>query len=148
MKYRRSVFHAFPLGLVFSFCTLAGTTSYAGGNALHNEGKTKLEKRHSMEQTKRSVRTERGIASWYGGTFHGKKTASGEVFDKNAFTLASRTLPLGTWVRVKNPVTNVEVEAKVNDHGPYVSGRIADLSHGLAKKLGITGVGYVVITVL
>ncbi len=92
-----------------------------------------------------------GLASWYGGAlFHGSFTASGERFDDRKHTLAHLTLPMGTEVLVENPETGVALYAKVNDCGPFVKGRIADLSYGLAKKLGITGKGVstVVITVL
>jgi rare lipoprotein A len=100
----------------------------------------------------RYVQDERqlGKVSWYGGNFHGKTTASGEVFNKNAFTLAHLTLPMGTRVLVENPDTGVAFQARVNDCGPYVKGRIADLSYGLAKHLGLmkAGIGKVIITVL
>lgn len=92
-----------------------------------------------------------GLASWYGGPeFHGAFTASGERFDETKHTIAHLTLPMGTKVLVKNPETGTAVHAKVNDCGPFIKGRIADLSYGLAKKLGIAGKGVstVVITVL
>src|SRR5574337_601827 len=60
------------------------------------------------------------IASWYGGLFHGKKTASGEIFDMNKLTAASKTLPLGTHLLVENPATGASCVFKVNDRGPYV----------------------------
>ena len=100
----------------------------------------------------RYVQDERqtGQASWYGGDFHGKATASGEVFNKNSLTIAHLTLPMGTRVLVENPSTGVAVQARVNDCGPFVKGRIADLSQGLAQYLGImkAGTGKVIITVL
>jgi rare lipoprotein A len=100
----------------------------------------------------RYVRSEQqvGLASWYGNEFHGLRTASGERFDEHGNTLAHLTLPMGTKVLVENPETGAAVYAKVNDCGPFVKDRIADLSYGLAKKLGIIGkgVGTVVITVL
>lgn len=100
----------------------------------------------------RYVQDERqiGQASWYGGEFHGRLTASGEVFNKNALTIAHLTLPMGTRVLVENPDTGVTMEARVNDCGPFVRGRIADLSEGLAKHLGMlkAGTGKVIITVL
>lgn len=91
-----------------------------------------------------------GIASWYGNEFHGRKTASGETFDQNAFTLASLTIPMGALVMVKNLLTGKEVRAKVNDCGPYTGNRIADLSKGLAKYLGIfqDGTGPVSVRIL
>lgn len=92
-----------------------------------------------------------GLASWYGGSeFHGSRTASGERFDDRKHTIAHLTLPMGTEVLVENPETGAIAYARVNDCGPFVKGRIADLSHGLAKKLGVLkqGVSTVVITVL
>jgi rare lipoprotein A (peptidoglycan hydrolase) len=100
----------------------------------------------------RYVQDERqiGKASWYGGIFHGRATASGEVFNKHALTIAHLTLPMGTRVLVENPDTGVAIQARVNDCGPFVKGRIADLSQGLARYLGIlkAGTGRVIITVL
>jgi rare lipoprotein A (peptidoglycan hydrolase) len=91
-----------------------------------------------------------GQASWYGGDFQGKVTKSGEVFNKNALTIAHLTLPMGTRVLVENPDTGVVVQARVNDCGPHVEGRIADLSQALARHLGLmkSGTGKVIITVL
>lgn len=91
-----------------------------------------------------------GEASWYGGVFHGRETASGEIFNKNAYTLAHLTLPMGTEVFVENPQNGIKIHARVTDCGPYIKGRIADLSAALAKKLKIwgPGKGRVVITVL
>lgn len=86
-----------------------------------------------------------GKVSWYED---GETTSSGESFDKNANTLAHLTLPMGTEVIVENPQTGRTVYARVNDCGPYVKGRIADLSKGLAQKLGITGVDKVIIHVI
>jgi len=76
-----------------------------------------------------------GTASYYGGRFHGRKTASGERFNQNAMTAAHKTLPLGTKVRVTNLRNGETVEVKINDRGPYVKGRIIDLSKGAARKL-------------
>lgn len=78
-----------------------------------------------------------GRASWYGPGFHGKKTASGERFDQNDLTAAHRTLPLGSEVTVKNPENGREVEVQINDRGPYVKGRVIDLSSKAADHLGI-----------
>jgi rare lipoprotein A len=76
-----------------------------------------------------------GIASWYGVPFHGRTTASGETYDMNGFTIAHKTLPLGTFVKLRNPVNGIEAVAIVNDRGPYIKGRDFDLSWALAKKL-------------
>ena len=87
------------------------------------------------------VASQDGVASWYGPGFHGKKTASGETFDQYAMTAAHRKLPLGTQVRVTNLRNGREVEVEINDRGPYVQGRIIDLSKAAAQKLGLLDPG-------
>lgn len=84
---------------------------------------------------------QKGLASWYGKDFHGKKTANGEVYDMYAMTAAHKTLPLGTWVRVENKVNDKKVTLRINDRGPFVAGRIIDLSYTAAQKLDIVGPG-------
>jgi len=84
---------------------------------------------------------QRGIASWYGKDFHGKKTSNGEIYNMYALTAAHKTLPLGTFVRVHNLENNRRVEVRVNDRGPFVRGRIIDLSYTAAQKIGIVGPG-------
>ncbi len=76
-----------------------------------------------------------GIASWYGKKFHGRPTASGEIYDMYALTAAHRTLPLGTIVRVTSLRTNKQVKVKVNDRGPFVKGRIIDLSFAAFNEI-------------
>ena len=80
---------------------------------------------------------ERGLASWYGTKFHSKLTSSGEAYNMYALTAAHKTLPLPTYVRVKNLDNGRVAIIKVNDRGPFHSGRILDLSYGAAVKLGI-----------
>ncbi len=80
---------------------------------------------------------ERGYASWYGNEHHGRQTASGEIFDQEAMTAAHRDLPFGTVVRVHHRETNRSVTVRVNDRGPFVRGRIIDLSRGAARDLGM-----------
>jgi rare lipoprotein A len=86
-----------------------------------------------------------GRASWYGRAFHGRKTASGERFNMDALTAAHRTLPLGSYVRVTVPYSGKSIVVKINDRGPYVHGRVIDLSYEAAKLLGLqrTGVAHV-----
>jgi len=79
----------------------------------------------------------------YGKDFAGRKTASGERFDPKALTMAHRTLPFGTRVRVTNLENQRSVEVVVNDRGPFVSGRIADLSEAAARRIGMTSDGVV-----
>ncbi|WP_197910462.1 septal ring lytic transglycosylase RlpA family protein [Desulfosarcina ovata] len=85
--------------------------------------------------------SQQGVASWYGRKFHGRKTSSGEVYNMYAMTAAHKTLPLGTWVRVRRLDTDREVVVRVNDRGPFVHGRIIDLSYSAAKELAIVGPG-------
>ena len=80
--------------------------------------------------------TEQGIASWYGEEFHGQKTANGELFDMNALTAAHKTLPLPSLVRVTNLDNGRALVVRVNDRGPFVNGRIIDLSRRAAQVLG------------
>lgn len=82
-----------------------------------------------------------GYSSWYGNEFHGRPAANGEVFDQNAFSCAHKTLPFGTWLRVTFKGRSVVV--KVNDRGPFVKGRILDLSRGAAEAIGLDGVQWV-----
>jgi len=84
-----------------------------------------------------------GVASWYGEDFHGKKTSSGEIYDMYAESAAHKTLPLGTIVRVRNLDNNREMEIRINDRGPFVNGRVIDLSYACASKLGVVGPGTV-----
>lgn len=90
-----------------------------------------------------SAWTQNGRVSWYGPGFHGRRTASGESFDTNDLTMAHRSLPLGSKVRVTNLDNGRSVVLRVNDRGPYVRGRIADLSHAAASKLDFLDDGVV-----
>jgi rare lipoprotein A len=80
-------------------------------------------------------------ASWYGAEHHNKLTASGQKFDMNKNTLAHRTLPLGTKVRLVNPANGKSAEGVVNDRGPYIRGRDVDVSYAMAKQLGFVKKG-------
>jgi rare lipoprotein A len=80
-----------------------------------------------------------GGASWYGPGFHGRRTASGETFNQNAMTAAHKSLPFGSRVRVVNQQTGRSVVVRINDRGPFVRGRIIDLSKASAQALGISG---------
>ncbi len=85
--------------------------------------------------------SEQGIASWYGRDFHGRKTSSGEVYDMYAMTAAHKTLPLGTWVRVRRLDSDRQIDVRVNDRGPFVHGRIIDLSYTAAREMDMVGPG-------
>ncbi|HXH85046.1 MAG TPA: septal ring lytic transglycosylase RlpA family protein [Candidatus Tectomicrobia bacterium] len=84
---------------------------------------------------------ERGLASWYGEPYHGRQAASGEVFDMHLMTAAHRTLPFGTWLRVENLDSGRAAEVRVNDRGPFVDGRVLDVSYAAGVALGLIGPG-------
>ena len=82
-----------------------------------------------------------GKASWYGEEFHCRPTSSGEIFDMYRKSAAHKTLPLGTYVKAVNLSNNKEIVVRINDRGPFVKGRIIDLSYAAAKEIGLTGPG-------
>jgi rare lipoprotein A len=91
----------------------------------------------------RPVPMQTGMASWYGPGFHGKRTATGEIYDQNELTAAHQTLPLGTRVVVTNLQNARQVEVRINDRGPFVKDRAIDLSYAAARTLGMIGPGTV-----
>jgi rare lipoprotein A len=99
-------------------------------------------KRYFVMDTSDGYR-ERGVASWYGRDFHGRPTSSGEIYDMNRMTAAHKTLPLPTWVEVTNLVNGRQIIVKVNDRGPFIDGRIIDLSRQAAAELGMLEAGTV-----
>ncbi len=84
---------------------------------------------------------EEGVASWYGHPYHGRAAANGEIYDMEQLTAAHRTLPFGTWVRVENLDNGKDVTVRINDRGPFIDGRIIDLSHAAAKQIDLIGPG-------
>ncbi|USN51984.1 MAG: septal ring lytic transglycosylase RlpA family protein [Myxococcales bacterium] len=90
-----------------------------------------LKNAHNFQQT--------GVASWYGPKFHGKKTASGQIYNQNKLTAAHKNLPFGTRVRVLNLRTKQSVIVTINDRGPFHGGRIIDLSKRAAKLINMSG---------
>ena len=95
-----------------------------------------------------ACRTTEGVASFYGKGFEGKQTASGEIFDPQGLTAAHPTLPFGTCLRVENRANGRVVKVRVNDRGPYVKGRMIDLSEGAARKLGMLDGGLATVRLL
>src|SRR4029077_14113258 len=85
--------------------------------------------------------TETGIASWYGHPYHGRVAANGEVYDMEKLTAAHRTLPFNTWVRVYDLDNTKTVDVRIIDRGPFVDGRIIDLSHAAARDIEMIGPG-------
>ncbi len=97
-------------------------------------------KRYTVRKTAKGF-VQTGIASWYGTKFHGHRTSSGEAYDMYAMTAAHKTLPIPSYVEVRNLDNGHKIVVRVNDRGPFAPGRIIDLSYVAAKKLGITAKG-------
>jgi peptidoglycan lytic transglycosylase len=85
--------------------------------------------------------SQTGLASWYGPRFHGKRTANGEKYNKHALTAAHKTLPLGSRAIVTNLNTGQSIEVRINDRGPFIEGRVIDLSQTAARLVGVLGPG-------
>jgi rare lipoprotein A (peptidoglycan hydrolase) len=108
------------------------------------QGKTARQANSRETLQKRVIR---GQASWYGPGFHGKKTASGEIFDQGRLTAAHKTLPLGTKAKVTNLENGNSVEVEINDRGPYVGDRVIDLSRAAANALGFVESGLTLVRI-
>lgn len=120
------------------------TSSHPGAKKHHPAKKTTRTKNDvppSLSTTARVGQSYVGIASYYGPNFHGQLTANGEVFDMYGITAAHQTLPFNTVVRVTNIKNDKSLLVRINDRGPFVKGRMLDLSFGAAKKLGIVASG-------
>jgi len=102
-----------------------------------NEITTKIEDKDK----KRNDYFQIGIASWYGGKFHGRRTSNGEIYDMNKLTAAHKTLPFNTIVEVTNLENKKKVIVRINDRGPFIKNRIIDLSYKAAKRIGIDELG-------
>src|SRR5579885_935952 len=85
--------------------------------------------------------TEEGIASWYGHPYHGRPAANGEIYDMEKLTAAHRTLPFDTWVHVVNLSNAKSVDVRITDRGPFIDGRVIDLSHAAARAIDMIGPG-------
>jgi rare lipoprotein A len=94
------------------------------------------------------IQGEEGIASWYGHPYHGRATANGEIYNMYAISAAHRTLPFGTIVRVHDLQNGKDVTVRINDRGPFVEGRIIDLSYAAAQAMGISGIAPVQLEIL
>ena len=123
---------AMSLGL--SATVLASPTAKGRIAAAASDSKGVTAKRHWFQV---------GKASWYGGSFNGRKTADGEIYDMYGLTCAHRTLPLGSWIRVTNLLNKKWAFVRVNDRGPMTSSHIVDLSYGAARRLGVVGLAKV-----
>lgn len=120
---------------------VAATTLVAGCATAPRPDLPGADRAGPLNSPGREAELQRGKASWYGPGFHGKRTASGERFDMEAFTAAHRTLPFGTRVRVRNSRNGREVVVRINDRGPWVGDRIIDLSKAAGAALGLLETG-------
>jgi rare lipoprotein A len=103
-------------------------------------------KRYQIQRSSRGY-AERGLASWYGKPFHGRKTSSGETYDMHAMSAAHKTLPLPTYARVTNVENGRSIVVRINDRGPFHGPRLIDLSHTAAVKLGVVKTGTAMVEV-
>ena len=131
------------------FCkTLAIATLFLLCNALSCHSGSKTNSPEAEEPPDDPSQVFDGVASWYGGKFHGRKTANGERYDKNKMTCAHRSLAFGTMVRVINKATRRAVILRVNDRGPFGNkGRIIDVSEAAARELGFVDRGVATVRV-
>ncbi len=123
--------------ILFSACASAPPPTVPKGRPKpYRVGKNWYKPMHSAKGFR-----QEGIASWYGKKFHGRRTSSGEIYNMYGLSAAHKTLPLGVWVRVENLENDRTLDVRINDRGPFVHGRIIDLSYGAAKALGVVGPG-------
>ena len=106
-----------------------------GGIKLRGERPVSLERRDTGDFL------QKGTASWYGEPYHGRRTSNGEIYNMWSMTAAHKTLPFGTWVRVVNTSNQREARVRINDRGPFIRGRVIDLSRKAAEALGMLGTG-------
>jgi rare lipoprotein A len=135
---KRNVSFVLSAILLFAFqgCAInkPGTTHMA-------EAKASNANRSAKEEQKAAGKKMKGISSWYGTNFHGKKTSSGETYNMYAKTAAHKTLPMHTMVRVVNLQNGKSTVVRINDRGPFVRGRIIDCSYAAGKEIGLDRMG-------
>jgi rare lipoprotein A len=125
------------LTIIFFLASCGSSVAY--GDYVNTTGMS----RKQIESIKNHPKTQIGIASYYGKKFHKKRTANGEIFNMYKVSAAHKSYPLGTKVRVTNLENGKSLKLVINDRGPFVSGRIIDLSYKAARKLGFVNQGTV-----
>ncbi len=130
-------------GIVFVFCVVAISIACGGRKDLNRRGEIKLrgEKAVSLRGKREGDLLQKGIASWYGRPYHGRKTSNGERYNMYDLTAAHKTIPFGTLVEVRNRDNGKRVLVRINDRGPFVRGRVIDLSKKAAQEIGLIGSG-------
>ena len=111
------------------------------GNTEATQRPYRIAGKHYYPMASANGYVEKGRASWYGRKFHGRKTSNGETYNMYAMTAAHKTLPMNTWVMVENLDNGKKTKVRINDRGPFVAGRIIDLSYKAAQRIGIVGPG-------
>lgn len=124
-----------------NFASLSQDTHLQATEITDVTASTKSKTIKKVVAKKTSTKQEKGIASWYGDYFHGRKTATGELFDMNAMTAAHNSLPLDSYAEITNTENHKTVIVRINDRGPFVDHRILDLSYFAAKQLGMDEAG-------
>lgn len=140
----RSKAEVIALCLALAGCAAVPPTRSSGDRAV--TGPAKLGAPYRVAGTRYTPVDDRdfdetGLASWYGDELRGRPTANGERFDPDGLTAAHRTLPMPSWVAVTALDTGRKIVVRINDRGPFTANRVIDLSHGAARRLGITGRG-------
>lgn len=122
-------------------CSSGGTRSTTGKTSGHKLAATQkpyvIKNKRYYPIPSAEGYSEKGVASWYGGKFHGRRTSNGEVYDMHSMTAAHKTLPMNTMLLIHNLDNGIKTVVRVNDRGPFVRGRIVDLSYKAATTLGV-----------
>lgn len=134
------IFFIFITILFFNFCSFKRNINIEPLKVEHDPKIEKLSKKTKNRPLNRSI-YQKGIASWYGKKFHGKRTSNSEIYDMNKLTAAHKRLPFNTLVEVENLENNKRVIVRINDRGPFVKNRIIDLSFKAAKRIDIDKTG-------
>ena len=142
---------SYDMKALFSFTILVASSLPAVSSQLAGSGKTPSRPGEVVTTTTTTVtqtttKTQSGIASWYGGGFIGGKTANGESYRSTDRTAAHKTLPFGTWVKVTERAGGRSTVVRINNRGPYVKGRVIDLSVAAANEIGLTKRGVAPVT--
>ena len=125
----------------------AATLDDPSGKTNNEAADSRAKRRQVNSQESAHKKVIRGQASWYGPGFHGKKTASGKIFDQGKLTAAHKTIPLGTKAKVTNLQNGNTVEVEINDRGPYIGQRVIDVSHAAANVLGFVESGLTLVRI-
>ena len=136
----------FPRKFVVLLVCVSFACSACGSSGSHRRGYVRVTSTKPRVENVKTGYTFSGDASFYGKGYDGRKTASGEIFDRDDFTCAHRTLPFGTKLKVVRQKTGASVVVRVNDRGPYSKKRVLDLSEAAGKALGLEKAGHAQVT--